>query len=590
MKIVRSALLSSAVIFLIIACSSCGGGGGGGGVSPILQYGEADGYIYVAVGSDRATRTADAAPAGYKPLVAASVRATCGTTVKITTTNSSGYFKLSSLPVGSCAVSMTKSGYGAKQINITVTAGSATHVGGSNGVTMSPSTAGTLVVRANVSGGQVVIDNEETNVVIPAGLTYTFTDISPGQHSISLVKSGFTSTTETATVQTNGSVEVTLIMNPIGNAAPVAVAGADKNCIIGAYYTAYFNGVYNEYTAHDRECILNGSASNDPNGDTLTYLWELVSGPAAEISNVGLSSTYFTPSTEGTYKFRITVSDGYLESEDVTTIEMIRIAGKITFTANLEQNHTGSEVYTMNADGTDLRRLTDNSYRDGWPHWSPDGNQILFTTNPSGDGETFIIAKMDEDGTNVISLSVEGISRDWSPDGEYLLYAQKHGGLYQLYEMDKNGSNPRKITTGYKKYFAYYSKDGSEILFNMEVSYDGNEIGLIDRDGSNYQQLTNNNQTHSFINWTYDGRILYTTASCVGCDGTLYVMNTNGTGSYAWPVPEGVTDINTFVMTDDGQFVFYQNADGKIHVMYSDGSDDLNFGISGSNIDYHPGP
>jgi LysM repeat protein len=55
------------------------------------------------------------------------------------------------------------------------------------------------------------------------------------------------------------------------------------------------------------------------------------------------------------------------------------------------------DVYTVNMDGSGLKRLTDNSAQDGLPTWSPDGKSIAFVSNRSG---AWAIWAMDANGSN----------------------------------------------------------------------------------------------------------------------------------------------------------------------------------------------
>ena len=70
------------------------------------------------------------------------------------------------------------------------------------------------------------------------------------------------------------------------------------------------------------------------------------------------------------------------------------------------------EVFVMNADGTQVRQPTDNDGVDGRPAWSPDGTRIAFSS-PSSSGNYLEIFVMNADGTDVYSTGQEGGSPSW---------------------------------------------------------------------------------------------------------------------------------------------------------------------------------
>jgi Tol biopolymer transport system component len=70
------------------------------------------------------------------------------------------------------------------------------------------------------------------------------------------------------------------------------------------------------------------------------------------------------------------------------------------------------DVYVMDADGSDVRRLTADPAHDEGPVWSPDGRQILFTSDRAGRQE---IHRMDAGGSRVRRLT-DDPAREESPD------------------------------------------------------------------------------------------------------------------------------------------------------------------------------
>src|SRR4051794_37291146 len=75
--------------------------------------------------------------------------------------------------------------------------------------------------------------------------------------------------------------------------------------------------------------------------------------------------------------------------------------GRIAFTRDGGAVGTSS-IWSVNADGTDERRLTTASGFSSSPAWSPDGKRIAFTTNRDGDFEVYV---MNADGTEQTRLT-----------------------------------------------------------------------------------------------------------------------------------------------------------------------------------------
>ena len=77
----------------------------------------------------------------------------------------------------------------------------------------------------------------------------------------------------------------------------------------------------------------------------------------------------------------------------------VEAQAQIAFVSDRDGNR---EIYVMDADGGNLRRLTDNPVDDWYPSWSPDGKRIAFVSERDGNLQIYV---MDTDGGNPRNLS-----------------------------------------------------------------------------------------------------------------------------------------------------------------------------------------
>ena len=194
--------------------------------------------------------------------------------------------------------------------------------------------------------------------------------------------------------------------------------------------------------------------------------------------------------------------------------------GKIVFDSRRSGNHRSiNEIYTMNSDGSNLTQLTFTKNNTN-PAWSPNGKQIVFQSKRDGNWEIYV---MDADGTNQRRLTHHpgfDYDPDWSPDGFQIAFdsnrnAKKDEEKAEIYVMDADGGNVKQVTDVGLAARPRWSPDGQWILFQAHVKgivNQGRQIYAIRPDGTDLWQVSNpRGRTWRIAGgWSPDGKkILY---------------------------------------------------------------------------------
>ena len=263
---------------------------------------------------------------------------------------------------------------------------------------------------------------------------------------------------------------------------------------------------------------------------------------------------------------------------------------KIAFTSSRDDTSVGcasgggcwSEIYVMNADGTNQTRTNNRGFDDAFD-WSPDSTRIVFESFHDGSfGFNTNISVMNADGSNVQRLTNYprfDSSPKWSPDGTKIAFLRADDNfavIPEIYVMNADGTNQtRLILTGYD---SRWSPDGTKIVFvSGDLYVTTKEIYVMNADGSNVQRLTNN-QTGDFNPaWSPDGSKITFIRACQSnvCSTQqpphLWVVNADGSN------PTQLTDIVAYgsAWSPDGTKIILGGPDGgatDLFVMNPDGS------------------
>src|SRR2546422_837544 len=150
------------------------------------------------------------------------------------------------------------------------------------------------------------------------------------------------------------------------------------------------------------------------------------------------------------------------------------------------------QIYVMNADGSNVTRLTFDGALDFLPTWSPDATRLALQTSRDGNDEVYV---MNANGSNPVNLtnnpSTDGFPA-WSPRGDKIAFRSDRDGNGEIYVMNVDGSGQTNLTHNpAEEYYPAWSPTGVQIAFVSDR--DGNfEIYRMKPDGSLQTRLTSN--------------------------------------------------------------------------------------------------
>jgi TolB protein len=255
--------------------------------------------------------------------------------------------------------------------------------------------------------------------------------------------------------------------------------------------------------------------------------------------------------------------------------------GRLTF--DTYRDNGFAEIYTMNADGSSLSRLTNNSADDIDPVWSPDTSKIAFESRRDGNSEVYV---MNADGTGQVNLTnrpgsgFAGFDAEpaWSPDGTKIAFRTYRDGSpaqAEIYVMNADGTNPTRLTNNAAvDGMPDWSPDGTKIAFWSLRSGNG-EVWVANADGSGVAtDLTNNSGQDQEPAWSPDGTKIAFTSERDG-NRELFVMNADGTGQTQLTSTAAGRSHDSPRWSPDGtKIVFTSNRDGPsdLYAINPDGS------------------
>jgi Tol biopolymer transport system component len=186
---------------------------------------------------------------------------------------------------------------------------------------------------------------------------------------------------------------------------------------------------------------------------------------AFESNRENLDEHYYiyTMNSDGSRFTRVTTTDTWYINPDWSP-DGSRIA-----MSSDKQEPGNADLYVLDLNIKELKRLTDDPAIDGEPSWSPDASQIVFTSERDGSFNIYTLNMDTGETTQLTQGSGVNAQPDWSPDGEKIIFASKRDVDAEIYVMDADGANPSRLTTfPGKDTHPEWSPDGNYFAFAHE--------------------------------------------------------------------------------------------------------------------------
>lgn len=169
------------------------------------------------------------------------------------------------------------------------------------------------------------------------------------------------------------------------------------------------------------------------------------------------------------------------------------------------------DIFTAPIEKGPTRNLTDSSNaHDKWPSWSPDGSQIAFISDKSGEEELYLIP---QDGSKPAEQITQGgaamrYAPEWAPDGKRIAFSDKDGKLYVLTVADRKIVEIADSARGQIRDYTW-SPRGNFLAFTMANANQFASVRIWSATDGQLRRVTDENFNSYNPAWDPQGNYLY---------------------------------------------------------------------------------
>ncbi len=201
---------------------------------------------------------------------------------------------------------------------------------------------------------------------------------------------------------------------------------------------------------------------------------------------------------------------------------------QLAFVSRRSIKHRG-EIYIMDWDGAQLRRVTRNGQGNNAPVWSPDGKWLAYSSFKTRVPGVFILPTNGGREFRVSSRRDQAIGGAFSPDSRYFAYSQLTGRNYEIYRYDMFSRVRKRLTRNFGvDVTPSFSSDGKKIVFSS--GRNGNpQIYVMNVNGSGVRRISQRGTYNTEPEWSPRGdRIAFTGRVTDGSSIDIVTVNPDG--------------------------------------------------------------